>query len=217
MYAWKHTLSREIWSQCHIIWSLDIYLISWWCLRCIRHYESKNRWSSDDVWCCGHWHFVQFVHDRLHVCRRIYNWRLWRMLQYTAKIHGNFMGLGKIDYWCGLVIHITSLRWFFIKFKPKWISLPHAKSINSTILYDASTISSLANHTYSSIGISSLPQFIEEMRLVDSLATPFILCYSHSLHMAKSALQSVGKVLESSNSFVWFGDSSLSTLGNSMS
>ena len=74
------------------------------------------------------------------------------------------------------------------------VFLPHVKSTNSTMLYYASTISSHANCTYSSIGISSLPRFKEEMRLANLFAASFILDLLCSFYMAKSALQFVGKI-----------------------
>jgi hypothetical protein len=67
------------------------------------------------------------------------------------------------------------------------------------------------------MGISSLPKFKEEMRLGDPLATSFILNYSRSFHMAKSVIQSTCNIFVFSNCHVWFGDSSLSILGNSTS
>ena len=74
------------------------------------------------------------------------------------------------------------------KFKPKWISLPHAKSTNSAMLYSASIITSYANCTYSSMGIPSLPRFKEEMRLANSFVVFSILNFLRSSSMAKLTL-----------------------------
>ena len=67
---------------------------------------------------------------------------------------------------------------FSFKYKPKWISLSHAKSTNLVMLFFESTISSPANYTYSLIRMSSLPRFKEEMRLANSFVVSFILDFS---------------------------------------
>ena len=86
------------------------------------------------------------------------------------------------------------------KSKPKWTSLPDAKSTNSVILYFASTISSLANYIYFSTRIFSLPRFQDE----NLMFLTFLISHVHhpwqnwhsSLHV---------KSWTSSNYFVWFG------------
>ena len=64
------------------------------------------------------------------------------------------------------------------------------------MLYFVSTISSPTNCTYSSIGISTLPRFKEEMRLANSFVASVILDFSHSYSMAKLAVRSASEVLD---------------------
>jgi hypothetical protein len=80
------------------------------------------------------------------------------------------------------------------KSKPKWVSLPHAKSINLAMQYFASTMSSLANCTYSLTCIYSLSRFKEEMRLANLLVAPFILGFSRSSLIEKMALSFASKI-----------------------
>ena len=55
------------------------------------------------------------------------------------------------------------------KSKPKWLYQPVPKSINSVMLYIASTIYSPSNCTYFTIGISTYPRFKDcEMRLANA-------------------------------------------------
>ena len=96
--------------------------------------------------------------------------------------------------WGSLTIGVSWLSTSFpyigssFKFKPEWISLPHAKSTNSAMLYSASIITSYANCTYSSMGIPSLPRFKEEMRLANSFVVFSILNFLCSSSMAKLTL-----------------------------
>ena len=118
---------------------------------------------------------------------------------FTEKFDSNWgilTGSRKLDYWSWPVIHIIPYIGSSFKSKPKCVSLPHAKSTNSTLMYSASTISSPANCTYSSIGIYSLSSLKEEMRFANSLAASFIFNFSHSTSMSKLALQSTSKILD---------------------
>ena len=106
------------------------------------------------------------------------------------------MDLRNLDYWCWLVIHILPSIGSSFKSKPKWICLFHVKSTNSTMLYSASTISSPANYTLSSIGISTHSRFKEEMRVSNSFVASYTLHFSCSSSMEKSTLYSASKILD---------------------
>ena len=162
-----------------------------WCLHHIAHYETKNLSSFDDVcWC---WKLTPSSID-ISIKDCMFT------TSTTENSKGCWCSIVKFDSnWAysqargSLIIDVgwSSTSFPFIgssfKFKSKWISLPYAKSTNSTMLYYASTISSPTNCTYSSISISSLPRFKEENETCQwhSYVASYVLNFSCSLYMEK--------------------------------
>ena len=159
-------------------------IVPWWCLHHITHYKKK-------LYCI--WWCLLMLEINI-----LFNLSMKDCMFVTSTtVHSkgclDLIVIGYSWAWGGLIIavghpHPLHTSFHFIgssfKFKPEWISLPHAKCINSTMLYSTSTISSLANCTYTSIGTSLLPRFKEEIKLVNSFVVSFILGFTRSWSMA---------------------------------
>ena len=156
----------------------------------------------------GNWHLVYFIHMRLHV-HYIYSWERWRMLRFDSMI-GHTSGFE--EAWL-LVLdpHHSPPLALYSNLNPNGFLYP-VDNPPTSMMYFPSTIASIANCTYSSRCVSSLPRFKDEMKLAYSL---LLLSFSIShVHRPWQNWHSNLQIIcwTSSSCFVWFGDSSLSTL-----
>lgn len=104
----------------------------------------------------------------------IYNWKSWRMLHYQLWWYLDILiALGNLTFGGGWSFTLFPSIGFTFGSKTKWISIPHVKSTNSTMLYFASTIPSLANNTY------FVNRFFYTSKIQRGTKTCQLICYFH--------------------------------------